>query len=454
MKQGTNIISHQGTKPLSFFLAPWVVSSPTTPTILLTFLFFMISFSNTYTQNLGHKLHDAHDNFREKTITKRRFGYQILMNRIDSLKQNKLFEVSVATKSPEGRDIYLIKCGTGKTKVMLWSQMHGDEPTATMAMVDIFNFLENKTNNPQQNLDPELEKLRTDLLKKCTFYFIPMLNPDGAEAWTRYTALGIDMNRDALALQTPEGRLLKQLIFDVKPDFAFNLHDKHRRYSVGKSGNLATMSFLATAFNEAEEINPTRKRAIQVIVGMNQAVQELIPNMVGRWSSEFEPRAFGDNIQKWGTTLILVESGGRKDDPEKQYIRKLNFVALLTGLQSIASNTFKKNDLKEYDKLPENSKAIFDLIIRNVTIKKGETTFKADIAINRNEKPVSGKDYFTTTSVIEEIGDMSVFFGTDEIEAEGLEIVSEKEINLGSKADFQLVKDGEVIYTIKNGAVQ
>ena len=48
---------------------------------------------------------------------------------------------------------------------------------------------------------------------------------------------------------------------------------------------------------------------------------------------------------------------------------------------------------------------------------------------------------------------MSVFFGTDEIEAEGLEIVSEKEINLGSKADFQLVKDGKVIYIIKNGVI-
>ncbi len=421
----------------------------------------MISLSNTYAQRLGHKMYkmyDAHDNFREKTITKRRFGYQTLLNRIDSLKQNKLFEVSVATKSSEGRDIYLIKCGTGKTKVMLWSQMHGDEPTATMAMVDIFNFLENKTNNSQLLNDSELDNLRTDLLKKCTFYFIPMLNPDGAEAWTRYTALGIDMNRDALALQTPEGRLLKQLIFDVKPDFAFNLHDKNRRYSAGKSGNLSTVSFLATAFNQAEDLSSNRKRAMKVIVGMNQAIQLYIPNSVGRWSSEYEPRAFGDNIQFWGRewdgSLILIESGGRKDDPEKQYIRKLNFVALLTGLQSIASKNFKKNNIKEYDKLPENSKAIFDLIIRNVTIKKGETTFKTDLAINRTERPVKGKDYFTTASEIEEIGDMSVFFGTDEIEAEGLEVVSENEIGLGSKADFQLVKDGQVVYTIKNGVIQ
>jgi hypothetical protein len=451
----TDTISYESTKAQSFFLRVFLSSWQTQ---IITILLAMTLLSNTYAQNLSKILHDSHDNFKEKTITKRRFGYQTLMNRIDSLKQNKLFDVSVATKSTEGRDIYLIKCGTGKTKVMLWSQMHGDEPTATMAMVDVFNFLENKVNNPKLKADPELDKLREDLLQQCTFYFIPMLNPDGAEAWTRYTALGIDMNRDALALQTPEGRLLKQLIFDVKPDFSFNLHDKNRRYSAGKTKNLSTISFLATAFNQAEDLSSNRKKAMKVIVGMNQAIQPYIPNSVGRWSSEYEPRAFGDNIQFWGRewdgSLILVESGGYKGDPEKQYIRKLNFVSLLTGLQAIANNSFQKNDITQYEKLPENSRAIFDLIIRNVTIKKGETTFKADLAINRNERPVSGRDYFTTSSQVEEIGDMSVFFGTDEIEAEGLEIVAEQEIGLGSKADFQLVKDGKVIYTVKNGVIQ
>ena len=414
----------------------------------------MISLSNTYAQDIGKILYDSHDLFKEKTITKRRFGYQTLMNRIDTLKKNPMFEVSLATKSSEGRDIYLIKCGTGKTTVMLWSQMHGDEPTATMALADIFNFLENKKDSSKREINPILGNLREELLKKCTFYFIPMLNPDGAEAWTRYTTLGIDMNRDALALQTPEGQLLKQLIFDIKPDFGFNLHDKNRRYSAGQTGNLATMSFLATAFNQAEDINRTRKRAMQVIVGMNQAVQTYIPKAVGRWMSDFEPRAFGDNIQKWGTTLILIESGGYKNDPEKQYIRKLNFVSIITGLQMIASKSYKKQDIKEYEQLPLNSKTIYDLIIRNITIKKGQTIFKADIAINRNERPVTGKDYFTTSSVIEEIGDMSVFFGTDEIDATDMEIVAEKEISLGFKADFQIVKEGKIIYTIKNGVIQ
>ncbi len=451
MNPRTNIFSHQGTKTLRknimLFVHSWQKKS-------FIILFTMISLSNTYAQDLGKTLHDSHDIFKEKTITKRRFGYQTLMNRIDTLKKNSMFEASIATKSSEGRDIYLIKCGTGKTKVMLWSQMHGDEPTATMALADIFNFLEDKKDSLNRELNPILDNLREELLKKCTFYFIPMLNPDGAESWTRYTTLGIDMNRDALALQTPEGQLLKQLIFDIKPDFGFNLHDKNRRYSAGHTGNLATMSFLATAYNQAEEINRTRKRAMQVIVGMNQAVRTYIPNAVGRWMSDFEPRAFGDNIQKWGTTLILIESGGYKNDPEKQYIRKLNFVSILTGLQMIANKSYKKQSIKEYEQLPLNSKAIYDLIIRNVTIKKGEITFKADIAINRNERPVTGQNYFTTSSLIEEIGDMSVFFGTDEIEATGMEIIAEKEIGLGSKADFQIVKEGKIIYTIKNGVIQ
>lgn len=446
----TDEVRYQHTKLPIFFLS---FLMPSWQLFFITF-YTMIPLSNTYAQNLGKILHDSHDVYKEKTITKRRFGYQTLVNRIEDLKKNSMFEVSVVAKSSEGRDIYSIKCGTGKTKVLLWSQMHGDEPTATMALADIFNFLENKKDSLNQEVNPALNHLREELLKKCTFYFVPMLNPDGAEAWTRYTILGIDMNRDALALQTPEGQLLKQLIFDIKPDFGFNLHDKNRRYSAGQTGNLATMSFLATAYNQAEEINPTRKRAMQVIVGMNQAVQPYIPNAVGRWMSDFEPRAFGDNIQKWGTTLILIESGGYKNDPEKQYIRKLNFVSILTGLQMIASKSYKKQSVKEYEQLPLNSKAIYDLIIRSVTIKKGEITFKADIAINRNERPVTGKDYFTTSSIVEEIGDMSVFFGTDEIDATGMEIVSEKEIGLGSKADFQIVREGKVVYIVKNGVIE
>ena len=74
---------------------------------------------------------------------------------------------------------------------------------------------------------------------------------------------------------------------------------------------------------------------MQLISAMNAILQKHIPNKVARYSDEFEPRAFGDNIQKWGTSTILIESGGLDKDREKQYLRKLHFVILLYAFQAI-----------------------------------------------------------------------------------------------------------------------
>src|SRR5262245_18097826 len=42
-------------------------------------------------------------------------------------------------ESLEHRSIDLITVGTGPFRVLLWSQMHGDEPTATAALFDVFD---------------------------------------------------------------------------------------------------------------------------------------------------------------------------------------------------------------------------------------------------------------------------------------------------------------------------
>ena len=84
-------------------------------------------------------------------------------------------------------------------RVLLWSQMHGDEPTATAALFDVFEYLQRHRD------DPVVQRI----LSSLTLYAIPMLNPDGAERFQRRNAQGIDINRDALRLQTPEGQVLK-----------------------------------------------------------------------------------------------------------------------------------------------------------------------------------------------------------------------------------------------------
>ena len=256
------------------------------------------------------------------------------------------------------------------------------------------------------------------------------------------------MNRDALALQTPEGRLLKSLVMDLQPAFGFNLHDQGRRYSAGNTPHLATISFLATAYNEAQDINPVRHRAMQLIVQLNRLLQAYIPDAVGKWPADFEPRAFGDNIQKWGTSLVLIESGGYKNDPEKQYIRQLNFIAILKALASIATGEYQKEDIQPYDSIPVNSKVIYDLIIRNLRIAPDCTV---DLAINRDEMPVPQSDTFRETSSIEEIGDMSVFFGTDEIDATGLHLADGQILRLGMPANLDLYNAEGLQYRIVNG---
>ncbi|WP_266368984.1 M14 family metallopeptidase [Tellurirhabdus rosea] len=365
-------------------------------------------------QDTAQRLFETHDQYREASLSFRRFKQKDILPLIDSLKADSRFEITQVGESVEKRPIQLIKVGSGPRKVLLWSQMHGDEPTATMALFDLFNWLRQTD---------EFDGLREQLLRETTLYFVPMLNPDGAERYQRRNALDIDMNRDALRLQSPESRILKNLQQTLKPDFGFNLHDQSTRYSVGHTPRQATISFLATAYDEARNVNPVRERSMQLIIGMNRVLQRFIPGGVGRYSDEFEPRAFGDNIQKWGTTLILIESGGYPNDPEKQYIRKLNYVAILTALESISTDGYKLESRADYTRIPENERYLFDVLIRGVQVMRNGKPYKMDVGINRNEVNVAGATAFQYRSVVEDLGDLSTFFGIEEIDGNGLTLV-------------------------------
>ncbi len=80
-----------------------------------------------------------------------------------------------------------------------------------------------------------------------------MLNPDGADRFRRRNDLDIDINRDALRLQFPESKILRKIQLETKPKFAFNLHDQSTRYTAGNGYKVATISFLAPAYNYEKE---------------------------------------------------------------------------------------------------------------------------------------------------------------------------------------------------------
>lgn len=416
------------------------------------FYFFIMSVSPAFAQDvaLARQLYTAHPTFQEKTLAHRRFKHSEIQPLLDRVAQKgKGITVEPIGESTEKRVIRKVQVGTGPTPVLLWSQMHGDEATATMALFDIFNFL--------QASGDEWDEFRANLLAGLTIHFVPMLNPDGAERWQRRTALDIDMNRDALRLQSPESVILKNLQQTLKPLVGFNLHDQSPRYGVAKTGKQAVLSFLATAYDEDRNLNDVRQRSMQLIAGLNRVLQPLIPGQIARYDDEFEARAFGDNIQKWGTTLILIESGGYKGDTEKMMIRRLNFVAILSALNTIANRSYETENVADYTAIPENGRALFDVLIRNVGVVRDGVRTVVDVGINQYEENTNNARDFRYESIVDDLGDLSTFFGLQEIDAMGMELVPAniypeilKSIDKLAKLNLaELRQQGTVVFRVK-----
>lgn len=349
-----------------------------------------------------------YEKFKEHLISHRRFKYQNIQQLINKHANAEQFEIDIAGQSVEGRNIYLIKAGEGEKKILIWTQMHGNEPTATMALFDLLNFLSEA---------PQINEISSTILKYCTLYFIPVLNPDGMEANKRQNALDADLNRDSLRMAFPETRVLWDTIKKIKPHYAFNMHDQRAFYNVANTSSPATISFLAPAFDEQNTVNSSRQAAMQLIATLNQVLQKYIRGQVGEYSHEFYPTAAGDNIQKEGISTILVESGWAKDDPEKQQVRKWNYLIMLYGFLSISKNNHLNYKKEDYDAIPKNGKLLYDLLIRNATLEHNEQYYVVDIGINCYEKNILHNTDYYIASAIENIGDLSNYYGYAELDA-------------------------------------
>ncbi|MDQ2669835.1 MAG: hypothetical protein M3Y31_04325, partial [Gemmatimonadota bacterium] len=256
-------------------------------------------------------------------------------------------------RSMQGREIRAVSFGTGPTTVLLWSQMHGDEATATMSVADLLRFF----------AEAEGDSLRERIRRELTVVFVPMLNPDGAELFQRENAAGVDVNRDARRLATPEGRALKSLRDRIEPEFGFNLHDQNARTRVGRGGLQAGIALLAPAYDRDRSYNEVRGRARLVAAAIAAALGSAIPGRVAKYDDEFTPRAFGDLMQQWGTSTVLIESGALPGDPQKQRLRALNAAAILVALDAIAAGDLSLADPEWYESLAENVGGAYDRMI-------------------------------------------------------------------------------------------
>lgn len=293
--------------------------------------------------------------------------------------------------------IRTIRLGKGPKKILMWSQMHGNESTTTKAVIDVINYLGAASDTARMILDT------------CTILMLPMLNPDGASAYTRVNANEVDLNRDAQERSQPESVVLRKVFDAFLPDYCFNLHDQRTIFSVGNTPAPATISFLAPAYDEERSISPSRAKSMRLIVAMNADLQKRIPGQIGRYDDAFNANCVGDTFQMTGTPTILFEAGHYHEDYDRENTREYIFYALTTALQTIGSNTVDSFDESAYFSIPENNKLYFDVVIRNAqgidsSLKSGDA-----IGILYVEKLINKTIVFEPK--IEISGDLTSYYG-------------------------------------------
>ena len=325
-----------------------------------------------------------------------------------------LFQLEAIGASVEGRSINHLSFGRGPLHVLLWSQMHGDEPTATAALFDVFEQFRRHRGEPAY----------AGILDALTIHAVPMLNPDGAERFQRRNAQGIDVNRDALRLQTPEGRALKALRDRLNAPVGFNLHNQGWRTSAGKTGQPASISLLSVAFDDAKTESPGRLLTKQLCALVRDALEPLAPGRVARYDEEFEVRAFGDNLTKWGTSVVLIETGPWPAAEPDPYLVRLNFVALMSALDGLATGRVTQADKQRYETLPINETDLFYVLVRNATVIPGTgvAPFTADIGIvaSRGVRTTDGTRETRLSARIEDLGDLHTMSALESVDATGL----------------------------------
>lgn len=362
--------------------------------------------------------------YLNKNLSGRYVTNSHIENELNLLNSN--FKISIEGKSVQDKNIYSVQFGTGKIKIFMWSQMHGNESTTTKGLLDFFNFL---------NSDDELV---LKIKEKYTLLCIPILNPDGAEAYTRVNANEIDINRDAFNITQPESKLLRELYLSFNPDYCYNLHDQRTIFGTEGAKLPATMSFLAPSYNVECDFNETRFKAIKIINMINKELQLVIPNQIGRFDDAFNINCIGDYFTSQGTPTILFEAGHYANDYQRDEVRKFVFISLISSLLGVSRETNFDSEIKEYLIIPQNTKNYFDFIYKNVKIIKNSEEKLINFAAQYKEVLVNGKIDFVAE--ITQIDNLENSYGHVEYDCEGM-FFSSSYGNLPKKqekADFYL----------------
>ncbi len=341
--------------------------------------------------------------YKEQNLSGRYIHNEHILPLLDELKSKT--EIEQIGESVLKKPIFSVKIGKGSKRILIWSQMHGNESTTTKAVFDMLNtFLNDSVSKTESILDA------------CTICIIPILNPDGAETYARINANDVDLNRDAQNLTQPESHVLQEVFRQFKPHYCFNLHGQRTIFSAGNTNKSATISFLAPAQDIDCTITDTRKVAMEIIAEMNRTLQQQIPGQVGVYDDSYNINCIGDTFQSLNVPTILFEAGHFTNDYPREKTREYIYQSLLIALSYIADNNISGHRYVEYQSIPENKKLFFDIILREATLNDEVM----DVAIQFEEVLKIDKIEFIPT--LRETGKLDSYFGHREIKIDKKDI--------------------------------
>ncbi|MGY5849494.1 M14 family zinc carboxypeptidase [Salegentibacter sp. F14] len=388
----------------------------------------MFTFVNMNYSETLYPVMDAYSLVREKSIQ----GRYIAFSHIEPLlnKHSKNFDITEIGRSVLGEPIHRLEIGTGAIKVLAWSQMHGNESTTTKAVFDLLNALTILKDNP----------VISAILSRCTMHIIPMLNPDGAKAYTRVNANQVDLNRDAHDLKEPESRLLRMEFDAFKPDICFNLHDQRTIFSAGMTSKPAILSFLTPAMDQSREVRPERKKSMQIIAGIHWDLKGVLAGNIGRYDDAYNINCTGDTFQTARVPTILFEAGHAPGDYKREKVREYVFAAMVSALYGIASENFNQINYLAYADIPRNEKLFNDIIIKNVLLNNQQV----DISIQFKEE--FKQENIRFVPIIEKIAPEIKKFGHRVIQGNGEKIEFPEIPEVGENVIVNKIRlNGEII---------
>lgn len=205
--------------------------------------------------------------------------------------------------------------------------------------------------------------------------------------------------------------------------------------------SLQRFHFLAPSYNEERDVNENRQKAINLIAGINDVLQNYIPGQVGRFDDSFNINCIGDTFQFLGVPTILFEAGHYPNDYDRETTRKYIFFSLISSFQLINENDLVINRISDYLNISQNKVVFYDFMWKNIKINYDGIEIITNFVAQYKEELIENKIHFN--AYIVEAGELENYFGHYEYDGNGA-VYSDDYSNIpkmNQKADFYLNKN-------------